>query len=129
VLGFYQHYDYDDLPQIASSSQSLSGALLIQKNIGSEVQPRFESHLEAVVLGAISSEQGHSLRRDYDYASGAGVRLSSAVRRGNYQLRFNGRLQWLHSLCGAPADHLVTHLRVATAWRVGRLLGIGGESE
>jgi hypothetical protein len=128
VLGLYQHYDYVDLPRIESGGQSLSGALLIQRRIGSRTQLRFGAHTEALLLGAISSDQGQYFRRDYDYGSGAGARLSSALALdGRDLLRFDGRVLWLHSLHGARADHMLTQVRLAAALHLGGLGALGGD--
>lgn len=128
VLGLYQHYEYRDLHRFEASSQSLSGALLFQRRIGGAIQVRLGTHLEALLLGAVSSDHGHHFRRDYDYGPGAGARLSASLRRdGTDLLRFDGRLLWLHSVYGAQADHLATYLRIGSAVRLGRLVAIGGD--
>jgi hypothetical protein len=128
VLSLYQHYDYNDLPLLEVGGQSLSGALLFRRNFGSRTQLRFGAHLETVLLGAISSDQGQYWRRDYDYGPGAGARLSTSIRRdGRDLLRFDGRFIWLHSLYGARADHIAMYLRLGTAVRLGRFLAVGGD--
>jgi hypothetical protein len=127
-LGLYQHYDYHDLRGIDFSGQSLSGALLIQEQLGSRAQLRFGTQLEAVLLGAISADQGQYFRRDYDYGSGAGGRLSSSLRLdGRDLLRLEGRLVWLHSLYGSRADHMITGVRLAALLHPGGILGLGGD--
>jgi hypothetical protein len=128
VLGLYQHYEYRDLHRFEASGQSLSGALLFQRRIGGAIRVRLVTHLEALLLGAVSSDHGHHARRDYDYGPGAGARLSASLRRdGTDLLRFDGRLLWLHSVYGAQADHLATYLRIGSAVRLGRLVAIGGD--
>jgi uncharacterized protein DUF3943 len=128
VLGLYQHYDYRDLPRLEMGSQSLSGALLYQRNFGSHTQLRINTHLEAVLLGAISSDHGHALRRDYDYGCGGGGRITTALRHRGYDLlRFDARTVWLHSLYGAAADHVATSWRLGTAIRLGRIFALGGD--
>jgi Domain of unknown function (DUF3943) len=128
VLGLYQHYDYQDLPGIKAAGQSLSGALLYQRKIGSDIQLRLGTHLEAVLLGAMSSDHGHLWRRDYDYGSGAGGRLSASFRHeGRDLLRFDARFVWLHSLYGAQANHTATYLRLGTGIRLGQVIGVGGD--
>ncbi len=128
ILGLYQHYDYDDVPNIKLGGQGVSGALLYQKRIGPRTHLRLGTHLEALLLGAMSSDQGHLLRRDYDYGSGAGGRLSTSLRRdGRDLLRFDARFAWLHSLYGAKADHTAISLRLATAIRLGGIVGVGGD--
>jgi hypothetical protein len=128
TLGLYQHYDYDDLSNIKMGGQGVSGALLYHQRISSRTHLRLGTHLEAVLLGAMSSDHGHLWRRDYDYGSGAGGRLSTSLRRDGQDLvRFDARFVWLHSLYGARADHTATYLRLATALPLGRVVGVGGD--
>lgn len=128
VIGLYQHYDYRDLPRFEATGQSLSGALLYQRRMGSRAHLRLGAQVEALLLGAISSDHGHYFRRDYDYGPGGGARLTASLRRdGRDLLRFDGRLLWLHSVHGAEADHLATFLRIGTAVRLGSLAAIGGD--
>jgi uncharacterized protein DUF3943 len=128
VFALYQHYEYDDLPHFEAGGQSVSGALLFQQRLGSRTQLRFATHVEAVLLGAISSDQGQYWRRDYDYGPGAGTRFSSSLRHnGGDLLRFDGRLMWLHSVYGARADHLATYWRLGTMVQFGRFLAAGGD--
>ena len=74
MLGLYQHYDYDDIPLAKASSQSLSGALLYRQAADSRTQIDIGLHLEAVPLGAVSSEHDRARRRDYDFGPGRGRR-------------------------------------------------------
>jgi hypothetical protein len=128
ILGLYQHYDYDDLPKIRVGGQGVSGALLYNQRIDSRTHLRLGTHLEALLLGAVSSEHGHLWRRDYDFGSGAGGRLSTSLRRdGRDLVRFDARFVWLHSLYGANADHTATYLRLGTAIPLGRVVGVGGD--
>jgi Domain of unknown function (DUF3943) len=128
VLALYQHYDYNDLPSFESAGQSLSGALFFRRKIGSRTQLRFSTNVEALILGAISSDQGQYWRRDYDYGAGAGTRFFTSLRLdGRDLLRFDGRVLWLHSLYGARADHIATYLRLGTGVRLGRFVAVGGD--
>ncbi|HEY3013086.1 MAG TPA: DUF3943 domain-containing protein [Gemmatimonadales bacterium] len=128
VLGLFQHYDYLDVPLVEAGSQSMSGALLYQRSVGARAQVRFGAYLEAVLLGAVSSDYGHVWRRDYDYGPGAGARFLASLRYdGRDLLRFDGRLTWVHSVYGAEADHTDTYARLGTAIRLGRMIGLGGD--
>jgi hypothetical protein len=128
VLGLYQHYDYRDLPRLEASGQSLSGGLSFQRRIGRRTHLRLGSHLEGLLLGAMSSDHAHRIRRDYDYGPGAGARLSASLQQdGRDLLRFEGRLLWLHSVYGAEANHLATYIRIGTAVRFGRFAAVGGD--
>ena len=127
-LALYQHYDYDDLPGFKASSQSLSGALLYRRSSGARTEVHMGMHLEAVPLGAVSSDYNGFRRRDYDYGPGFGGRLMGSVRRdGRDLLRLDARTVWLHSVYGARADHLATTARLSAAIPVVRMVSVGGD--
>lgn len=127
-LALYQHYDYDDLPAFKASSQSLSGALLYRRSAGARTQLHMGMHLEAVPLGAVSSDYNGFRRRDYDYGPGLGGRFTASVRRdGRDMLRLDARTVWIHSVYGARANHLATTARLSAAIPVVRMVSVGGD--
>ncbi|MEO8089681.1 MAG: DUF3943 domain-containing protein [Gemmatimonadales bacterium] len=127
-LALFQHYDYDDLPAFKSSSQSLSGALLYRRHAGARTDVNLGFHLEAVPLGAVSSEYKGVRRRDYDYGPGLGGRFLGSVRRdGRDLLRLDARTVWIHSVHGAAADHLTATARISALIPVMRVVGLGGD--
>ncbi|MGH9896660.1 MAG: DUF3943 domain-containing protein, partial [bacterium] len=128
LLGLFQHYDYDDLPLAKASSQSLSGALLYRQTSGTRTQVDFGLHLEAVPLGAVSSEQELVRRRDYDFGPGIGGRFTGALRHdGRELLRLDGRTVWIHSLYAADADHVTTTARLSAAMPLLPVVSFGGD--
>jgi hypothetical protein len=128
VLGLFQHYDYYDGAPFEFGSQSLSGAVLYRRSLGSRAQFNLGAHVETVLLGAISSDHGNYFRRDYDYGPGAGARLSASLRReGRDLLHVEQRIMWLHSLYGAEASHLITSSRLGAAIPLGRMVHLGGD--
>jgi hypothetical protein len=128
VLGLFQHYEFEHLATLELGGQSVSGALLYQRELGRRNQLRFGAHLEGVVLGAISADHGFEWRRDYDLGPGAGARLNAAlVRDGREWLRADGRVVWLHSLHGSGGDHSATQLRLTGSLPVAGPLGLGAD--
>ena len=128
ILGLFQHYDYVDAPAFEFGGQSLSGAWLYRRNLGSRVQVDVGAHLETLLLGAISSDHGNYFRRDYDYGPGGGGRLSASLRRdGRELIHLEQRVIWLHSLHGAQADHMITQALLGAALPLGRLIQLGGD--
>jgi hypothetical protein len=128
VLGLFQHYDYEDHSAFELSGQSLSGALLYQRRLGERNRLQLGAHLEAVLLGAISSDQGFWWRRDYDLGPGAGARASAAwARDGLELLRVDARLVWLHSLHGSEGEHVARLLRLVAAVPIAGAFGVGGD--
>jgi hypothetical protein len=128
VLALYQHYDYDDLPRFQFAGQSVSGALLFRREIGPRAHLRVGTNVEALLLGAISSDQGQYWRRDYDYGAGAGTRFFTSLRLdGRDLLRLDARALWLHSLYGARAEHIATYLRLGTGVQLGRFVAVAGD--
>lgn len=127
-LAIFQHYDYDDLPAFKASSQSLSGALLFRRRSGTRTDVDLGLHLEAVPLGAVSSEYESARRRDYDYGPGLGGRFLGSLRRdGRDLVRLDARTVWLHSVYGADADHLIATARISAAIPVKRVVSLGGD--
>ena len=127
-LALFQHYDYDDLPAFKASSQSLSGALLFRRKAGTRTDVDLGLHLEALPLGAVSSEHQGVRRRDYDLGPGLGSRFLGSVRRdGRDLLRLDARTVWVHSLHGADADHLTATARISAAVPVMRMVSVGGD--
>jgi hypothetical protein len=128
AVGLFQHYDYTDVSGFKYGGQSLSGALLHRQQLGGRHQLDLGLHLEAVVLGAMSSDHGHYFRRDYDYGPGAGTRLTAAWRYADRDLvRFDGRLLWLHSVHGSDGDHLAAFARLGAALPLSGIIGLGGD--
>jgi uncharacterized protein DUF3943 len=127
-LALFQHYDYDDLPFSKASSQSLSGALLFRRTAGPRTQIDLGLHLEAVPLGAVSSEYHGFRRRDYDFGPGLGGRFTGSLRRdGRDLLRLDARTIWIHSVYGSDADHLATTARLSAVLPVMRMMSVGGD--
>jgi hypothetical protein len=127
-FGVFQHYDYDEVPGIKSSGHSVSTALLYQRSFDGRNRLNLSAHLEGVLLGGISSDQGHYWRRDFDLGPGVGARLGAAFIRDQHEwLRLEGRLLWLHSLHGSDANHLASFIRLGAAIPVAGGLGVGGD--
>jgi hypothetical protein len=128
MLGLFQHYDYEDLSPFQLGQQSVSGAFLHQRRLGERTQIEVSAHLEAVLLGAISSDHGFEWRRDYDLGPGAGLRLgASFTRDGQDWVRMERRTVWLHSLHGSGGSHVASVVRLAAALPVRGALSVGGD--
>jgi uncharacterized protein DUF3943 len=128
TLGLFQHYDFHVNAPYEFGGQSVSGALLYRRTLGSRVQLDLGVHAEALLLGAITSDHGQYFKRDYDYGPGVGGRLSAALRHdGRELLHFEHRTVLLHSVHGADADHLITSARLGTLLPLSRLVQLGGD--
>jgi Domain of unknown function (DUF3943) len=129
VLGIYQHFDYDEMPGFKTSSQSLSGGLLLHHEIGTRTDLFFALHAEAIPLGAVSSDYAGVRNRDFDYGIGGGGRFTASLRRsGRNLVRLDGRSMWIHSLYGADADHITTSARLTAVVPLLRGFGLGGDA-
>jgi hypothetical protein len=127
-MGLFQHYDYQDSSPYEFAGQSLSGALLYRRTLGSRLHLDLGAHAETLVLGAITSDHGHYFRRDYDYGPGLGARFSGSLRRGTSDLlHFEHRTLWLHSVYGAEANHRITETRFGLALPITGLVQVGGD--
>jgi hypothetical protein len=128
LVGLFQHYDYDDLPFAKASSQSLSAAVLYRQGSSRRTQLDLGVHLEAVPLGAVSSDYHSVRRRDYDFGPGLGGRFTAALRHdGQDLLSLNARTVWIHSVYAADADHVTTTARVSAAVPVMGMVSVGGD--
>ena len=128
LLGLYQHYDYDDLPLVKASSQSVSAALLYRRSANPRTQVDLGLHLEAVPLGAVSADHGSVRRRDYDFGPGIGGRLTGAIRHdGRELLRLDGRTIWIRSVYSSDGDHMLTTAKLSAAVPVVRMVSVGGD--
>jgi hypothetical protein len=126
VLGAFQHYDYDFVPGIKSSGNSVSAALLFQRQLGARNVVNLGAHAEGLILGGISSDQGHYSRRDFDLGPGAGARIGAGFARdGREWLRVDSRIFWLRSIHGSGGEHVAGFLRVGATLPIGRSLGLG----
>jgi hypothetical protein len=127
-FGLFQHYQYDEVPGIKSSGNSMSAALIYQRNLDARTRLNLSAHAEGVVLGAISSDHGHYWRRDFDLGPGVGARAGvSFTRDGREWFRLDSRLLWLHSIHGSDANHLMSLVRVGAALPVAGAFGVGGD--
>jgi hypothetical protein len=128
LVGLFHHYDYQDLTNLEFAGQSLSRALLYRRMVGARSHIDLSVHAEGVVLGAISSDQGHYWRRDYDLGPGAGGRFRAAfVRGGREWVGLDSRLVWLHSVHGSGGDHVATFVRLRAAVPLRGSFGIGAD--
>jgi hypothetical protein len=127
-LGIYQHYDYEDLSTFRAGSQSLGAGLLFRRNVGGRTDLSLGVQLEAIPLGAVSSDYDGVRNRDYDYGVGGGGRVTGSLRyAGRSLLRFDGRSVWIHSLYGADANHVTITARLSALVPLLRGVGVGGD--
>jgi hypothetical protein len=128
LFGVFQHFDYEDLPGIKTSGQSVSTALLYQRRFDRRHWMTLSAHAEGLLLGGISSDHGFYWRRDFDLGPGAGARFAASLSRDDREwLQLDSRILWLHSLHGSDADHFMTSIRVGAAIPIAGTLGVGGD--
>jgi hypothetical protein len=101
-------YDYIDNPVYSFGGQSVEVGVVSRFSLSGGFTLRSKVAGDLVVLGAIDAPLGGVGERTYDFGSGGGGRLELALERhGKTYLAFYNRAEYLHSVSGAPANHLV----------------------
>lgn len=109
VLTVNQRYDYYKNPAQSAGGQSLELGVNSRWRIGSKGYGlRTAVFVDGVVLGAVDAPNTGLGERTYDFGPGIGTRTEIALERhGARFLRIFGQLEWLHSVSGASADHVL----------------------
>lgn len=127
LLGAYQFYDFLDIGAYVLGSQSFSGSLLFRRELEGDVDLRAALHLRGVALAAISSDPSETDGRGYDYGPGVGATLRVAVGAWPWEyVSLEVEATWVHTLNGAPDDHLIYEGRLQADIPIYRGLGLGG---
>lgn len=108
-----QRYDYLNNPAQSYGTQSVELGVDSRWRIGPKGSKggfglRTSLFLDAIILGAIDAPGTGVGARDYDFGPGAGLRWEVGVDR--HAARFivlQGRAEYIHTVSGAAADHLV----------------------
>lgn len=126
AFGIAQHYDYIQNETYEMGGQSLSATLLSSVALSPEWTFGSRLQVSALVISGINSEFASATGRDYDFGSGAGVRLWGALYRSRRELLsvfYAG--YWSHTLDGAAGDHLIHFLRARAQIPLVRGTGLG----
>ncbi len=121
-----QRYDLLQNPAIRYGAQSVEFGFASQWRIKGNFTARTDLFAGLNVLGALDAPYGGVGERTYDFGPGGGLRFDIAFEhRGVPFLTLIGRTEYIHSVSGAKADHVVGFGGTELDLPVARGLGIG----
>ena len=103
-----QRFDYISNPAFGIGGQSVEGGIASRFPLGKGYGLRTGVFGDAVLLAAIDGPVSGVGERTYDFGPGAGARVELGLDRNG--LRFvtlHGRTEYVHSVSGASADHVI----------------------
>jgi len=121
-----QRYDYDKNTAYSYGAQSFEGGLHSRWRLPKQYRIRTHLFASAIALGAIDGPASGVGERTYDFGPGAGLRFDLGIeRRGVTYVSIIGRTEYLHSVSGAQADHVVSFGGFELTVPVTRGFGLG----
>ena len=133
-LAVNQRYDYINNPAQSYGTQSVEIGIDSRWRIGPVGQKggfglRTSVFLDGIILGAIDAPGTGVGSRDYDFGPGGGVRWEAGVdRHGARFLVLHGRVEYIHTVSGAAADHLVNLSGIELTIPVTNSLGVAAQT-
>jgi hypothetical protein len=121
-----QRYDYDKNTAYSYGAQSFEAGLHAKWRLPKSY--RIAAHLfgSAIALGAIDGKETGVGERPYDFGPGAGLRFDLGLeRRGITYVSILGRTEYIHSVSGAQADHVVSFGGFELSVPITRGFGLG----
>ena len=133
ALAVNQRYDYQRNPAQSFGGQSVEIGINSRWRLGDRDRGPFAIRtalfLDGIILGAIDAPGTGLGLRDYDFGSGGGVRWEASLERHAQRfLTLHGRIDYMHTVSGTAADHMVNESGIELFVPVGRRLGIAAQS-
>jgi Domain of unknown function (DUF3943) len=126
IFSVNQRYDYVNNPAHRFGAQSVEVGLYSRWRLNRTTGLRTQGFVDGIVLGALDAPYSGSGSRTYDFGPGIGFRTEfSLERRGVTFLTLYGRSEYVHSVSGAAADHVVGFGGVEATIPVAFNLGLG----
>lgn len=126
ALTVSHRYDYLSKPVYSFGAQSIEVGLLSNFPLSAQTALRTRIGGDVVVLGAIDSPYGGFGERDYDFGPGAGATFElSLLRRGRPVVTLTNRAEYLRTVSGPPADHLIAFSTLQANVGIGDRWGVG----
>lgn len=124
VLVITHRYDYINNPAYSFGLQSVEVGMASRFPLVKSFELRTRLAGDLAVLGAIDAPFSGVGTRTYDFGPGAGATLEVVLaRRGRTYVVLRNRGEYLHSVSGAPANHLVAFSslegNIPLAWGLG----------
>jgi len=123
-FGVNQRYDFVKNPAYQFGGQSVEAGLHSRWHLRGSFSLRTQVFVDAILLAALDAPSSGVGERIYDFGPGAGSRLEFALeRRGITYVTLYGRNEFVHTVSGASADHIVNisglEITVPIAWGLG----------
>ena len=122
-----QRYEYVNNPAYKFGGQSVEAGIVSRWRLW-----RGDTHLrgkltgDAIVLGAIDAPFAGAGERTYDFGPGVGLTASLVLERHQVNiLEWYNRLEYVHSVSGAQADHYVAFTGLEGTLTIARGMGLG----
>jgi hypothetical protein len=129
-LAVNQRYDYVNNPAQSVGGQSVEIGINSRWRLGSRgFGLRTSFFADGIILGAIDAPGAGVGLRTYDFGPGAGVRWEVAAdKHGARFLVLYGRVEYIHTVSGTAADHVVNLSGIELAIPVTNRLGIAAQT-
>jgi hypothetical protein len=128
VFHFTQHFDYVNNKTLETGGSSVSANFMSDFQLSERWDLVTKVEPSALIIWGIDSEFSDFTRRNYDFGSGAGLRLFAAANHDDRQLfHFFYYFFWQHTLNGAAGDHLLQYFGLRAAVPLYREFGVGAE--
>ena len=119
-----QRYDFVKNPAYQFGGQSVEAGLHSRWHLRGSFSLRTQVFVDLILLAALDAPSSGVGERIYDFGPGAGSRLEFALeRRGITYVTLYGRNEFVHTVSGASADHIVNisglEITVPIAWGLG----------
>jgi hypothetical protein len=133
TLAVNQRYDYQSNPAQSVGGQSVEIGINSRWRLGDRERGAFGIRtalfLDGIILGAIDAPGTGVGQRDYDFGSGGGFRWEASLEHHAARfLTLHGRFDYMHTVSGAAADHLVNTSGIELLIPVGKRLGIAAQT-
>ena len=131
ALAITQRYDYRNYSgAYAFGAQSIEAGVLSRFPLPKGYRLDTKLAGDLVVMGAVDLPNGGVGERTYDFGPGAGASLEFSIWRGAKRfISLRNRAEFLHTVSGIQADHLVTFSEFELVVPLGRRIGIGASGD
>lgn len=121
-----QRFDYHHTPEQFFGAQSLEAGFHSRWRLSRTASLRTELFADAIVLGGLDAPFGGVGERPYDFGPGGGIRVGIAYERnGVPYVTLRGRTEYLHTISGARADHVVGMGALEASVPINGRIGVG----
>lgn len=128
VFGVDQHYDYFNNETYEVGGQSFGVTLRSLFRLRSDLAIRTVVEPFGAAIWAVISEFADATGRDYDFGSGAGLRMRAEVQRSGVNIFSLGYLGvYSHTLNGAAGNHVVHVVSLGVRAPLVRRVGVATE--